>query len=189
MLVDRLKVASDADEAFRDAVEAESGIDDVRSKVTFDEVVEDTFLQDLVSMLNLLLNTKVEFNGKGIVNSHSTAARVSPIKVKLYTPKCSGRSRDFAIYKKEFMFLVVQIQRLNTKEKNLLRNNEMADYMEALDILQNEYGKPEPVINDVNAELDKLKPPTGLKADQGFIAFVEKVENICRDMETIAQET
>ena len=48
MLVDRLKVASDADEAFRDAVEAESGIDDVRSKVTFDEVVEDTFLQDLV---------------------------------------------------------------------------------------------------------------------------------------------
>ena len=80
MLVDRLKVASDADEAFRDAVEAESGIDDVRSKVTFDEVVEDTSLQDLVSMLNLLLNTKVEFNGKGIVNSHSTAARFSQTK-------------------------------------------------------------------------------------------------------------
>ena len=75
---------------------------------------------------------------------------------------------------------------LNTKEKNLLRNNEMADYMEALDILQNEYGKPELVIDDVNAELDKLKPPTGEKADQGFVAFVEKVENICRDMETIS---
>ena len=50
---------------------------------------------------------------------------------------------------------------LNTKEKNLLRNNEMADYMGALDILQNEYGKPALVINDVNADLDKLKPPTG----------------------------
>ena len=55
-----------------------------------------------------------------------------------------------------------------------------------MDIFQNEYGKPELVINDVNAELDKLKPPTGEKADHGFIAFVEKVENICRDMETIS---
>ena len=62
----------------------------------------------------------------------------------------------------------------------------MADYMGALDILQNEYGKPHQVINDVNEDLDKLKPPTGEKADQGFITFVEKVENICRDMETIS---
>ena len=43
------------------------------------------------------------------------------------------------------------------------------------------------VISDVNAELNKLKPPTGEKADQGFIAFVEKVENICRDMETVSR--
>ena len=67
---------------------------------------------------------------------------------------------------------------LNTKEKNLLRNNEMADYMGAMDISQNEYGKPDLVISDVNADLDKLKPITGEKADQGFLAFVEKVENI-----------
>ena len=76
---------------------------------------------------------------------------------------------------------------LNTKEKNLLRNNEMSDYMEALDILQNEYGKPDLVISDVNADLNKLKPITGEKADQGFLDFVEKVENICRDMETVSR--
>jgi hypothetical protein len=116
--------------------------------------------------------------------------------VKLNTPKFSGKSRDFAIYKKEFMDVIVPGRSdpeigallrdgLNTKEKNLLRNNEMADYMGALDILQNEYGKPHQVINDVNEDLDKLKPPAGEKADQGFITFVEKVENICRDMETI----
>ena len=29
---------------------------------------------------------------------------------------------------------------LNLKEKNLLRNNDMANYAEALNILQNEYG-------------------------------------------------
>ena len=42
-------------------------------------------------------------------------------------------------------------------------------------------------MGDVNAELNKLKPPIGEKADQGFIAFVEKAEKICRDMETISQ--
>ena len=35
--------------------------------------------------------------------------------------------------------------------------------------------------------LNKLKPPAGEKADQGFVAFVEKVENICRDMETVSR--
>ena len=31
-----------------------------------------------------------------------------------------------------------------------MSNSDMADYMEDLDILQNEYGKPELVISDVN---------------------------------------
>ena len=197
MLLDRLKLASDAAEAFADAVEAESGADDIKNQVKFDGVTEDASVQDLVSILNLLLNAKVEYNGKGSGYSQPAATRASPIKVKLNTPKFSGKSRDFAIFKKEFMDVIVPGRSgpeigallrdgLNTKEKNLLRNNEMADYSEALDILQDEYGKPDLVINDVNEDLDKLKPPTGEKADQGFIAFVEKVENICRDMETIS---
>ena len=68
MLTDRLKAARDAADAFGDAVEAESGIDEVKNKVTFDNVAEDASVQDLVSMLNLLLNAKVEFNGKGSGN-------------------------------------------------------------------------------------------------------------------------
>ena len=78
---------------------------------------------------------------------------------------------------------------LNTREKDLLRNNDLADHSEAMDILQNEYGKPEQIIRDVNAELNKLKPPSGEKADQGFVEFVEKVENICRDMETVSRSS
>jgi hypothetical protein len=99
------------------------------------------------------------------------STRTSPFKVKLNTSKFLGRSRDFAIYKREFMDLIVPgrsdpeigallREGLNTKQKNLLRNNEVADFMEALDILQNEYGKPELVISDGNADLNKLKPIT-----------------------------
>ena len=62
MLVDRLKAASDAAEAFGVAIEAESGKDDVANKVTFDDVAEDASVQDLVSILNLLLNAKAEYN-------------------------------------------------------------------------------------------------------------------------------
>ena len=61
-LYDKLKVASDAAEAFGVAIEAESGKDDVANKVTFDDVAEDASVQDLVSILNLLLNAKAEYN-------------------------------------------------------------------------------------------------------------------------------
>ena len=197
-LLDRFKAASDTAIEWQNAIEEVSGIEEARDKVTFNRVDEDASVQDIVSVLDLLLNAKVEYNGKGTSVSHLTAAKSTPIKVRLNTPKFSGKSRDFAIYKKEFMDVIVPSRSepeigallregLNTKEKNLLRNNDMANYMEALDILQNEYGKPELVINDVNVDLDKLKPPTGEKAEQGFIAFVEKVENICRDMETISR--
>ena len=197
-LVDRLQVVTEAAVKFRGAVKAETGIEDAMEKVTFDGVAEDESVQDIVSLLDLLLNAKVEYNGKGSASSQPVSNKSTPIKVRLNTPKFSGKSRDFAIYKKEFMDVIVPgrsdpeigallREGLNTKEKNLLRNNDMADYGEALDILQNEYGKPEMVISDVNADLNKLKPPIGEKADQGFINFVEKVENICRDMETVSR--
>ena len=197
-LVDRLQAVTEAATKYRDAVKAETGIEEAMKKVTFDRGAEDESVQDVVSVLDLLLNAKVEYNGRGSLSSQPVSAKSTPIKVRLNTPKFSGKSRDFAMYKKEFLDVIVPgrsdpeigallREGLNIKEKNLLRNNDMADYKGALDILQNEYGKPEQVISDVNADLNKLKPPTGEKADQGFIAFVEKVENICRDMETVSR--
>ena len=107
MLLDRLKLASDAAEAFADAVEAESGADDIKNQVKFDGVAEDASVQVLVSILDLLLNARVEYNGRVSMNAHPPAARPTDIKVKLNTPKFSGKSRDFAIFKKEFMDVIV----------------------------------------------------------------------------------
>ena len=44
---------------------------------------------------------------KGSISSVQPTAKTTPIKVKLNTPKFSGRSRDFALYKKEFMDVIV----------------------------------------------------------------------------------
>lgn len=65
LLLDRFEIARNAAEAFEDAIFAESGTD-VKDKVEFDGVAEDASVQDIVNILNLLLNAKVEYNGKGI---------------------------------------------------------------------------------------------------------------------------
>ena len=69
MLLDRFEMARDATRALEDAIEAESGSEDIKNKVKFDGVAEDASVQDLVRILNLLLNAKMEYNGKGSVSS------------------------------------------------------------------------------------------------------------------------
>ena len=54
-LMDRLQVATEAAVKFRDAVEAESGIEEAMQKVTFDRVAEDESVQDIVTILDLLI--------------------------------------------------------------------------------------------------------------------------------------
>ena len=159
-LLDRFTELKVAAVEYRDAVEAYSGIDNVSKEKVVNIVKEDSEVQDLIEVLDIIVNVKAEHDSSGTVQTVSNRASTSSstaIKVRLNTPKFSGKSRDFAIYKKEFMDIVVPgrsdaeigallREGLNVKEKNLLRNNDMANYKEALDILQNEYGKPEHVI-------------------------------------------
>ena len=80
-LLDRFKAAIDAAIEYRDAVEEKSGIEDARNKVTFDSVLEDESVQDIASVLDLLLNAKVEYNRKESVTSQPISARSTPINV------------------------------------------------------------------------------------------------------------
>ena len=59
-LLEGFKVASDAAAKFRDSIEAESGFDDAKSQVSFDRVEEDGSVQNIVSVLDLLLNARME---------------------------------------------------------------------------------------------------------------------------------
>ena len=68
--------------------------------MAFDSVLEDLSFQGIVSVLDLLLNAKVEYNRKESVTSQPISARSTPIKV-------FRKSRDFAIYKKEFKDVIV----------------------------------------------------------------------------------
>ena len=67
-LLGKFQVVSDAVEALHDAIEAESGLNDARNKTSFDGVGE----------LNLLLNTEVEYNGRGSLSTHPQATSWCP---------------------------------------------------------------------------------------------------------------
>ena len=62
------------------------------------------------------------------------------------------------------------------KHKHLLRNLDLSNHREAMNILQQEFGKPEDLMSWVVGELNRLKPFTSYKL---FMEFVEKVEKIC----------
>ena len=74
-LLERLTAVSEAAIEYRNAIKDESGIEEARSKVTFDSVLEDESIQDTVTVLDLLLNAKVEYNRKGHVTSQQSSAR------------------------------------------------------------------------------------------------------------------
>ena len=97
-LLDRFKSAINEPKEYQHAIKNESRIDENRRNVEFSRVDEDVSVQHTVSVLDLLLNAKEEYNGEG--NMNLAATRSIPTKVKLNTQSVSGKSRDFAMYKK-----------------------------------------------------------------------------------------
>ena len=62
--LDQPKVVNGAGEAFQEAAEAESEIDDARVKVSFDDAQEDASVQDIARVLDMLLDAKVQARKK-----------------------------------------------------------------------------------------------------------------------------
>lgn len=112
--------------------------------------------------------------------------RAARIKIKLPAITFSGLPRYFATFKKEFEEVVIpgrpdtEIGALLSdavpeKHRHLLRNLDLSNHTEAMKILQEEFGKPEHVMNYVVSELCKLKLVT---SDKLFVEFVENIEKI-----------
>lgn len=72
-LLARFQVASDSAEALIDAMKAESGLNDASNKTRSDGVGEYDAVQEIVGILNLFLNAKVEYNGKESFSTHPPA--------------------------------------------------------------------------------------------------------------------
>ena len=133
-----------------------------------------------------------------IVNTNTTqkAASVSPAAIKLEkaeTISFSGLSRDYARFRREFVMIVVpdrsetevglRLRQAVPKEhRHLLDNINLENYKQMLEVLDEEFGTADRVVNSVMGEVNKLKTPGD---DKAFVTFVEKLEAAARDLEAV----
>ena len=116
------------------------------------------------------------------------------LKLKIDKPIFSGKSRDFAIFKRDFETIVAVDGRsdievgtllkscIPLKWKYLLDKVDNKNHKEMMDILKNKFGRARVIVDECTAEIRKMKIIT---SDQEFIDFVENVDKIKRDLEQL----
>ena len=119
---------------------------------------------------------------------------VTPIKLeKPGKITFSGNARDFATFKRNFEAIVVPnrpaadvglhlYQAVPQKDRHLLDNVSLDQHQEMMKILAARFGTTRRVVDSIVSEIEKLKIVT---TDKMFIEYVEKVERIKRDAETV----
>ena len=113
---------------------------------------------------------------------------------KITCPKFSGNPRDFGQFKRDFSHMVsvpgrsdVEIganlkEAIPEKHKHLIHHLDTTKHKEMMDVLDNKFGSSRLVIDDIVVQIEKMKPVT---TDKGFIEFVEKLEKIQMDLDSL----
>ena len=115
---------------------------------------------------------------------------------KISCPKFSGIPRDFAQFKRDFNRLVavqgrpdVEIgfnlrESIPAKYTHLVQHLDTSQHKEMMSILEDKFGTKDVVVIDIISQVEKMK---GITTDKGFIEFVEQLEKIKLDLETLGQ--
>ena len=124
-----------------------------------------------------------------------TVAKSSNIlKLKIDKPMFSGKSRDFAIFQRDFETIVAVDGRSDieigtllkscvpSKWKYLLDNLDNKEHKEMMQILKNKFGRARIIVDECTAEIRKMKVIT---SDEEFITFVDEIDKIKRDLEQL----
>ena len=127
----------------------------------------------------------------------STSGVVGPgrssnvLKIKVSAPKFSGKSREFAVFKRDFNAIVAVDNRNNVeigallKEsipdsyKYLLDKYDLSEHVKMMDTLTQKFGRPRVIIDECTAEIKKMKK---LTTDNEFINFVDHLDKLKRDL-------
>ena len=131
----------------------------------------------------------------GIVDSDRKYETMVKLQ-KLSCPKFSGIPRDFGNFKRDFDQIVnvsgradVEIgsnlrDAIPEKFKHLVSHLDTSNHVEMMSILEKKFGTKSLVIQDIVSQLDKMKPIT---SDRMFIEFVEKLQKIKLDLDSLNQ--
>ena len=128
--------------------------------------------------------------------SSSEGRKATPLKInKPDNLSFSGQARDFAMFKRDFMAIVVphrdqaQIgiyfkQAIPEKHKHIISNKELHDWEGMMEAIEEELATPKIIVDQTVAEIERMKTPV---SDKGFIEFVDSLEKIVRDLTTLNQ--
>ena len=127
-------------------------------------------------------------------NTTQPASSVSAIKLeKAEAINFSGLARDYARFRREFVMIVVpnrsetevglRLRQAVPKEhRHLLDNIDLENFNQMLEVLDENFGTADRVVNSIMGEVYKLKSPGD---DKAFVTFVEKLEAAARDLEAV----
>ena len=188
----------------RDALEARGDTAEaVKEKLKFDRMEELTNVASINKDLDKIviaqkLNSSKNVTSSPILSSTFKEAdskpHVTPIKLNKPDPiTFSGNPRDFATFKRDFEAVIVPNrpaadvglylkQAVPTKDAHLLANISLDKHQEMMEILADRFGSTRRIVDSIVSEIEKLKIVT---TDKMFIDYVEKVERIKRDAETV----
>ena len=157
-------------------------------------------MKDTIMVVNSLERIAINHDAK---SSSSTSPlpvsvdRNNTVKLqKLSCPKFSGIPRDFANFKRDFNELVnvpgrpdVEIginlrESIPQKHLHLINHLETTKHKEMMTILEKKFGSKSLVVRDIISQIEKLKP---ISTDKGFIEFVEQLEKVKLELETLGQ--
>ena len=169
--------------------------EDVASKIKFEYAKEYKEMKEI--LIDLGVMELAQKGGRGNKDSSGLSKdnrSAAPIKINKPDPiKFSGQPRDFATFKREFEAIVVPRrdasdigfhlkQAVPSKHRHLLNNIELSEYEEMMEVLRQEFGSRGKVVKSVTVEIDRMKAVT---SDSGFVEFVEKLEKMKRDLESV----
>ena len=145
-----------------------------------------------ISIAALAVEGESSIHNSTVKDSASGSSIIKMNKVEC--PKFSGFPRDYAQFKKEFESIVavpgrqdnkIGVQLRNTIPKkfvHLINNFELADWKGMMEVLTEEFGASYLVVDDVVAQIERIKP---IINDKTFLDFVEKLEKIQRDLKAL----
>ena len=113
------------------------------------------------------------------------------LKIKVSAPKFSGKSREFAVFKRDFNSIVAVENRspveigallkesIPSDYKYLLDKFELGDHVKMMAALTEKFGRARIIIDECTAELKRMHK---INSDSEFIKFVDHLDKLKRDL-------
>ena len=115
----------------------------------------------------------------------------SVLKIKVSAPKFSGKSREFAVFKRDFQ-AIVAVEKRNAVEigallkesvpdnyKYILDKFDLNDHEKMMDALTEKFGRARIIVDECTSEIKRMSKLTN---DSDFIKFVDHLDKLKRDL-------